>query len=329
VKKYAIKELEFKHYAYIQRTWGLIGYRIRNSYVECHETSFPLELFLIRHYPSNRVSDLRLLLQEALHLPVKSCDIDYYSYFQSAFKFEWPRFASNGNPAHIYLDNIGFDFGLNYYTQARGRTGMFYCIEWSRGFEKLQLDTVNNGGYSAECCNCGESLSEDDIYEHNDRIYCEECFYEIYCECYGCGSMVTREYCSNTRHGDYICEGCLGEEWYICEHCGYAYHSDEICAYHSDDMRHIKSTEVWVCTRCAEMNYYKCEDCNEYFERVNTLETPDGGKDLCASCMENYTQCEDCNIWFSSGIGFKKEYNKYLCEECIEKRNEEECDQAA
>ena len=56
-----------------------------------------------------------------------------------------------------------------------------------------------------ECCNCGESFTEDEVRTalHDDEWYCDDCYWEDHAECDDCGEIFATDdmdYCEANDH---------------------------------------------------------------------------------------------------------------------------------
>jgi len=134
---------------------------------------------------------------------------------------------------------------------------------------------ILNGSYT-ECCECGESLNEDDYYhsEHTGDNYCEHCYHNEHTYC------------------DYICEHVhnseLVEVWHQCSWGPSLDNVSEdardanyiLCVdgkhWHDDDATWCASEEVWCSPKDMEDDYFQSDwDCEVYNNGVRCI-TEDG-----------------------------------------------------
>ena len=96
------------------------------------------------------------------------------------------------------------------------------------------------------CCCCGEELSEEEIFEFEGAIYCEDCLDEHTFICSHC----QERYRDSENMGDNhinLCMGCYEDYYTRCEDCGRIIHNDSV--YYLDDDYNDE--------------YGYCEDCYE------------------------------------------------------------------
>ena len=96
------------------------------------------------------------------------------------------------------------------------------------------------------CCHCGAELSEENVFEFNGDIYCEDCLDEYTFICSHC----EERYPNDENMGDNsinLCENCFDYYYTRCENCGRIIHNDS--TYYLDDDYNEE--------------YSYCEDCYE------------------------------------------------------------------
>lgn len=318
IKRYDIKDYEFKHFRYICRSWLLLD---KDS-----------SLHVIRHYPSSSM-DFDTILRSIGY----KINIDDFS--DSKFKFE-PGSYENGEHVNLYLDNIGRKYTNNkiYYTYL-GTTGCDEIFNCSSGFESIEdFDSLNNNNTHA-CVSCNCSVEDDYSYFNEDGDpYCEECYNDRYSSCYSCGDEVCLEsdctyrtdngyYCSGCFHDKYIicdncgeseligdsivlsdsshtyCEGCGYDLTFYCEECEYVYENDD------------ESTIGNMCLSCFGESHFVCSNCEE--TKKNDEESPIGN--MCKDCFEeSHFVCDICGE--ICDIKHKIDVDAYInvCEMCYE-----------
>ncbi len=82
------------------------------------------------------------------------------------------------------------------------------------------------------CCHCGIELSEENVFEFNGEVYCENCLNERTFICSHCGER----YPNDENMGDNsinLCENCFDYYYTRCENCGRIIQNDS--AYYLDD----------------------------------------------------------------------------------------------
>ncbi len=112
------------------------------------------------------------------------------------------------------------------------------------------------------CSCCGAEIGEnEEFFEYEGEIYCEDCFNDNFVICEDCGETIPRDEANYTANGDYICESCYEDNYFTCEDCG------EI--YHNDYGTYIEGCDYMVCDNCRDSDYYYCEDCEEWVSSDN------------------------------------------------------------
>jgi hypothetical protein len=157
-------------------------------------------------------------------------------------------------------------------------------------------------GHAPICIECGE---EHDVA---DNINC--CHEHRVCE--HCGQQIDED--ETYWVGDYpYCCDCVT----YCEICE-EYELNENCTY-------INCEDRYVCEYCLDRHYSYCDECGEYFpsESVHYIDSAD--KCVCDGCLEwGYRRCDECGEYFPEDE-VHEEDGETLCDECYQKRNEEEC----
>jgi formylmethanofuran dehydrogenase subunit E len=179
------------------------------------------------------------------------------------------------------------------------------------------------------CCNCDESVDEDNSREIDGQLYCDECFDRLfsYCDCCNEYHDVDYFYCVGN---EYVCENCYQEYYSTCDHCHEIHYRDNmtvvndeyVCEYclerHYDLCNHcneyfpknegiLYDSEVY-CEECSDKLFLFCYECNEvinpkydeyYSDYKNGKVGNETGHVYCENCRDNlFEQCEDCKQWF-------------------------------
>lgn len=144
--------------------------------------------------------------------------------------------------------------------------------------EELENEDREVIGY---CEECGEPIYEGDDYEEDDgKYYCRSCF--------------------------------DNENVFICHDCGHIYSLD----------RRISVNENWpedqfyVCRICAD-EYYKCEDCGEYFTNDHLYNEDDWGVAICDDCGDHWYTCDDCGCLVHEDNVYVDRHENHYCESCF------------
>lgn len=129
------------------------------------------------------------------------------------------------------------------------------------------------------CCDCGDSIDEDDVIWIDGETYCRDCV--NYCE-----------WCEQYHRGEsyfiadrdiYVCESCRDEDFYYCEECG-----DSV-----RDAYWVESENCYVCDSCRDRYYTACYDCGELVRDNNVVWIDD--EPYCEICSEDHvSEKETC-----------------------------------
>ena len=134
---------------------------------------------------------------------------------------------------------------------------------------------ILNGSYT-ECCECGESLNEDDYYcsEHNGYHYCEHCFHNehTYCD-YICEHVHNSELvevwhqCSWGPSLDNVSEDARDANYILCKDGKH---------WLDDDATWCTSEEVWLSPKDMEDDYFQSDWDGEVYNNGVGCFTEDG-----------------------------------------------------
>ena len=94
------------------------------------------------------------------------------------------------------------------------------------------------------CSVCGVNLAEENSFEFNGEVLCQNCLYEksVICDC--CGTRISRENADGDEYTT-LCGSCYNNRYTNCENCGVLIHNDNAYCIDDDD------------------DYYYCSDCYE------------------------------------------------------------------
>ena len=167
----------------------------------------------------------------------------------------------------------------------------------------------------AICSKCGREFADDDLFEIDDELMCEECAEAAgYARCQDCGEWFLAEE-GYEFEGEPLCESCYEYDYFTCEDCGDVFRNEDIVEIHGRN-----GTWGFVCQDCADNDYCRCMDCGEYFiSRAGYTDT--NGDFLCEDCYtwHDWGTCEDCGC-FSRDLA-EGEDDCYYCPCCIDDHN--------
>ena len=123
------------------------------------------------------------------------------------------------------------------------------------------------------CYHCEKEFEENEMYEHDGNYYCEDCESELF---------------------------------FICVNCGDSYSIDDSYE-HEDEL---------YCERCHDTCFCQCDDCGEYLRNEDIISINNGNY-ICESCFSNgnYFTCNNCCEHYSMD---ESNYHNgdYYCNDC-------------
>jgi len=155
--------------------------------------------------------------------------------------------------------NNGESDGLLYINGGRA-----YAVGDAETLRNIEQVNLHWETYDLCCENCGDRLSEDEVYSYDGESYCESCYDEMFRTCDGCESTFARDdltYVPDT--GDY-CENCLNDRFYSCDRCGRYTDTDETVTVRTYAYYSAYNEQEW-CPRCQENYATYCETCEVYY----------------------------------------------------------------
>lgn len=134
----------------------------------------------------------------------------------------------------------------------------------------------------AECANCGEELSIEELTTGIDgELYCDSCFSELFATCERCGETCYRDDLSSVYAGG---------------HAGW---------------------EEW-CPNCVDDFAFECEDCGDLTS--NDFRNNIDGEDICDDCVNHSSRYEECvrcgEIHIVDNMSYSDRQGGYVCEDC-------------
>lgn len=149
----------------------------------------------------------------------------------------WNGYGFQGTPTLIIAQIFSEFMGLSYKSigvSNNGSTSGTLYIDGGTGYAIGTADEIHRVyGYDLQfsspcyCCDCGDSINEDDTYYYEHESYCETCFYEYYDRCSWCGSEGEKESFTEVE-SEILCDYCLERRFTYCEKCE-QHHRGEKC----------------------------------------------------------------------------------------------------
>lgn len=137
------------------------------------------------------------------------------------------------------------------------------------------------------CCKCDKIIENDNYFEYQGNIYCDECGEDNFSICDECeDTVLSSEICYIESSSACICETCLNDYYTECVDCG-EYHNDQSVTYINNHGH--------VCNSCLS-DYCICDECEDWFSIDDVTE------------FEGEYYCDDCYAELEENI-FIKEYH--------------------
>lgn len=114
--------------------------------------------------------------------------------------------------------------------------------------------------------------------------------------------------------GAFICEDCLEDATFICDHCG-----ERHLACYSVEVETALAIETW-CEDCAENDAFYCDHCESNFACDDYSHYDVGGETWCDDCTDrDATMCNECGHFYpNDDITYIESGDYYVCEGCLD-----------
>lgn len=180
------------------------------------------------------------------------------------------------------------------------------CMKCGESAEDLHNDLC--GDCVGECSRCNEFYDSDDIKrDSSNKLFCEDCYKEVYSECDKCGEETLKHDTCGTADGDTLCEGCYTEIYTECEGC-------EADLLRTDAIPE-PGGDCYFCERCYNELYTQCPRCNEFIYRDAMIEGEN--ESHCEVCGDSpSSRCAYCNQWVSEEGAHTQPDGRLLCRRC-------------
>jgi hypothetical protein len=128
------------------------------------------------------------------------------------------------------------------------------------------------------CYNCKDIINKSDGFEVDDKLYCEECYNELFIVCNNCEEIVDR---SNAHYieseGIQLCDSCFSQDYFTCNRCNYTENINNGYTAPDDEL---------YCEDCYQEHCSTCENCGEGFWIDDLQYNEEEGCYYCDSCYE-------------------------------------------
>lgn len=184
----------------------------------------------------------------------------------------------------------------------------------------LYCEDCNDDG-RAECEECGDRYSEDDLYtvyssSGREMQVCRDCRDEYYEYCEDCEEYYHRDAVTQLANGEYVCNDCRDRHYRICDECGEWFHQDDMSV-----AVDANGCEVHICNGCRDYHYVECDDCGRYVRSNHVTDAHREGVEVsvCPDCISSYAECDECGDWYHDD-----DLRDGFCPDCIEEKEEAE-----
>ena len=222
----------------------------------------------------------------------------------------------NNNKVYV-LSNHKYTRGTYEMAQPSADRRLNSCRDCGAFLEPRQKECDFCGGCMKHgCYNCGEDIDGED-YVYNGHHYCEECFYERYSYCDGCGEAIDRDDSYHVEDYGNYCESCWNRRFRTCDSCEEDVHRDNVYW-----ARNRYGDEIPLCEYCRDSNYTYCEVCGDYYPNDDVADFD--GKMMCNHCYDRHTAtCFECGktVWKADAMisARRGAGSVYECDECWDK----------
>lgn len=165
------------------------------------------------------------------------------------------------------------------------------------------------------CVCCGRIIEEnEEVYNFNEDIYCEECFDENIRHCDDCGELCHVDDTTLTADENIVCQDCLEDDYFFCEGCQGWHHIEDA----------TEADGNYYCESCLDELFRCCEDCGEYFNPDREGICDHNGRYICESCADSYFFCEECQEYYHEDDAQTTDDFATVCCNCYEHIEEEQ-----
>lgn len=151
------------------------------------------------------------------------------------------------------------------------------------------------------CAECGCVIEDDDDwYEFDGKIYCEDCDSELFEFCADCGRKFYREDLIYIEKYDHcVCDDCVSNYYSECANCGALVRNSDMYG----------SADGDICEYCTDYNYCCCDECGERVHNDGIHYDEDEDMYFCDRCysghetvIHNYHHSHNHETKFYGGI---------------------------
>lgn len=164
------------------------------------------------------------------------------------------------------------------------------------------------------CRECGAIITGSNGFQLANREWvCDNCYDLHYFTCDCCGEIYHRDYRTITGDGTWVCDDCIDSEYFYCDYCNEYHLRDEMTRVYNS-----RSTYDYYCENCVDTHAHWSDDDDEYID-VDCIVIVNN--DFACSewyALDNYYRCEECGNWFTSDYINTTEDCIDLCDSCYD-----------
>lgn len=146
------------------------------------------------------------------------------------------------------------------------------------------------------CFNCYDIIESEECRNHNDDLYCEECFEELFYACTECGEIIWQED-ARVVNDEILCDECFEKNYFHCAGCGNDFPVEESNEAPNGDN---------YCGDCFNETCDSCQECGEIVWRDDIIYNEEDDEYLCSECDSNRTRILNSHDYKPSPVFLKK-----------------------
>ena len=192
----------------------------------------------------------------------------------------WKTFNYSGNDFCSLLTGYGFG-GYPDWNYSSFDPKISIRADHEHDFQSFTVGTFGL------CIKCGKEI--------DSGLYCKECNHNLKI-CADCDERTDELFEVHNCDGElaYVCQNCLDNHYYMCNHCNQYFHEDNV---------HWIGDDICVCSSCLEQYYSFCHHCDDYFlnEELHVAVNSQGNEVyICDFGLGDYVSCEHCGRYVHS-----------------------------
>lgn len=129
-------------------------------------------------------------------------------------------YKSSNYTGYFDLPRSEYNYYYNQsFTETRDNVGTYpVCLLCGEKHKTGSLYCRKCNGYEI-CSHCNNEVHNDYTIYHDDEVYCEYCYNELFSSCDCCGEVIAIDDLTRVGNGDYVCESCIDDSYFSCAGC--------------------------------------------------------------------------------------------------------------